>query len=232
MQSSRSLLAFLALVGVGATASARLTSAACEPPTGAEPSSAPSPSAQPAALPPTFQSLAGEWEGQVEARDQGGRVSSSLAAASSRIEDNGRTLVMCIQGFAFGESLEGASIWRLNPATAQVEHAMYRSDAGLTIRCTGQPGESSGTIRISGPCADGAAAQESRLEQVVRTSGDSQFTMEWIRTDPAGTRSVVLRLDMNRLPKDRKSDAFALLDNQSLLRHVREPSPQTASATR
>lgn len=162
-----------------------------------------------AAVPATaaqfLQRLAGEWDGQIEIR-RDGQVSSSVVNISSQLQKDGKTVISCFEGFAFGEAFEGGSLLGVNPRTGQFESAWFDHVSGSTMRCSATETSDEVTLVFTGQLTS-KQGRSSKVEQVVKMTDFTHYTNEWFVVAEDGQKTRLMFLEMTRLPQGQVSSA-------------------------
>ncbi|MBX3357473.1 MAG: DUF1579 family protein [Phycisphaeraceae bacterium] len=177
-----------------------------------------------------FSRLVGEWEGQIQTRNSDGRVSTSMASVSNRLENNDKSLVSCFEGFAFGRPVHGASVIRMNPG-AQAERSWYTNLTNATMTMPMKASSSENSIAFAGEGVDPSTGKTVSIEQVLRVVDSNNYVFESFSIESSGEKVMLMRLEMSRLPEGRLAQAAEKFSDAKLLAKVRLNSPaQTADA--
>lgn len=178
---------------------------------GPEPTPAAEPAVQESATPSAraaqfIQKLAGEWDGQLEVRRDTGETSASIVNISSQLQKDGKAVISCYQGYAFGKDFEGGSLVGFNPRTGQFESAWFDHVSGATMRCTAAESPDDSTLVFTGQLTT-RQGRSSKVEQVVKMTDFTHYTNEWFVVSDDGQKSRILFLEMSRLPEGQLSFA-------------------------
>ncbi|MCC6676889.1 MAG: DUF1579 family protein [Phycisphaerales bacterium] len=163
------------------------------------------PSAIPASATQFLQRLAGEWDGQIEIR-RDGAVSSSVVNISSQLQKDGKAVISCFEGYAFGQAFEGGSLLGVNPRTGQFESAWFDHVSGATMRCAAAQTTDDSTFTFAGQLT-GKQGRSAKVEQVVKMTDFTHYTNEWFIIAEDGQKTRLMFLEMTRLPEGQLSSA-------------------------
>lgn len=166
------------------------------------------------------QRLAGEWDGQIEIRRDDGQVSSSVVNISSQLQKDGKAVISCFEGYAFGQSFEGGSLVGVNPRTGRVESAWFDHVSGSTMRCSAVESTDDSTLVFTGTLTS-KTGRSAKVEQVVRMTDFTRYTNEWSVISEDGQRTRLMLLEMTRLPEGQVSSAAEKLHSAAEQARIR-----------
>jgi hypothetical protein len=192
---------------------------ACEPP-----SQNPAP-AEPAAnaqkLPAAISGLLGEWDGAVILKHADG-ASSSVASMSVRSQPDG-SILAAFDGFERGEPFEGLIRLRSNPNSGAIEMRSFTTalNAPAAASLTSDPASKS--LAFSGTLSP-AGVLPLPMQHLVRVLDPDHLVIEWALLASDGSRTVMMSLDLSRLPQGRQASASELMQSPVLLAAVGAPA--------
>lgn len=175
-----------------------------------------------------LQRLAGEWEGQVQVRGTDGFNSASVISASNKLEDNGRSLASCLTGMAFAKSFEGASVIRLSNSGISGSWVDSYSKSTLTAAANSS-GCTEGSATLSGSFT--RDAKQFKVEQALTMSDNDHYILEVTSISAEGRRTLLVRLDLTRLPAGQVAEANAKFKDAPLLTQLRNATTKSAQAS-
>ncbi len=171
--------------------------------------------------------LAGEWEGQVQVRGADGMTSASVVSASNRLEDGERRLASCLTGFAFAKPFEGAAVLRITgPEVSSSWSDTINKGTSLARAEADRCARSGATL-----AGRGATSEQATIEQSFTMTGDDNYVFELNSVGESGRRTLLVRLDMTRLPSGRRAEASAKFKDAPLLARLRTESPTSTQAS-
>jgi len=172
-----------------------------------------------------FNSLAGEWDGQV-ITTKDGRTSSSQVNASNHVERDGGQFASCFQGYSFGQPFQGGSVF-----SSQNGKFFFASTDSLNT----EPCRGSFTVNTSGwTCTferTDKAGKATKFEQVTTIVNNDNYTVECFSFDSNGRKHEVMVMDMNRMPAGQKSEAANTFATSPMLAKARQTLANSAQAT-
>jgi len=186
----------------------------------------------PASTAQFIQRLAGEWDGQIEVRREDGQVSASIVNVSTQLQKDGKAVISCFEGYAFGQAFEGGSLLGFNPRTGQFESAWFDHVSGAIMRCTASEPADDSTLVFTGQLTS-KQGRTAKVEQVVKMSDFTSYTNEWFIIAEDGQRSRLMLLEMTRLPQGQVSAAAEKLRSvaeQARLRGAIANVPQSSGS--
>lgn len=157
----------------------------------------------------TLARFVGEWEGQVSIVGSDGMTSASFCDASLRFDDQGR-LLACFTGTVQGKAFEAST---LVSAQGNSFSAQWTDNRMSEVRNTsGSPSGSELVLNSS----------DKAFRQTFKVQNDNRLTIDLYSVNKEGKASLLLSVDMDRLPKDVKSTASANFDSSPLLGKLRK----------
>ncbi|MFZ2875409.1 MAG: hypothetical protein WAZ94_13130 [Phycisphaerales bacterium] len=201
---------------------------ACEPPP--QPSDQNSQPAAPAPsqpkLPAALSALHGEWDGAVTLKHADG-ASSSIASMSIRSQPDG-SILAAFDGFERGEPFEGLIRLRSNPRNGAVEMRSFTTALNAPAESSLDSDPASKSLSFRGTLSP-AGVKPVPMQHLVRVLDNDHIVIEWALLSPDGTRSLMMSLDLSRLPQGRQASAAELMQSPVLLAAVGEPADITVS---
>jgi hypothetical protein len=173
-----------------------------------------------------FNTLAGEWDGQVSTRD-GGKTSSSKINASNRVENNCEQFASCFQGFSFGKPFQGGSVL----TTQNGKFTFASTDTLNTEPARGSFKATAHGFVYSFERTDAKTGKPVKFEQVTTIVNNDNYTVECWSFDSNGKKREFMTMDMNRLPSGQKSEAAATFTVSPALAKARQTLANTTQAT-
>jgi len=161
-----------------------------------------------------LRQMEGQWDGKVQAR-RDGATSVSVVSASFKSESNGKSIVGCFEGFAFGQHFQGAAVWSDRPSqgvrctwhdsfsnVVRQEQLVSQHQDGLFMLMSGEP--------YSNPAQ----------RHVARFDENGRLIVEWLEVLDDGTTSQTFRMTLNRLPQGELAGANDLFRTSESLERV------------
>lgn len=179
-------------------------------------------SAEPAKPQPiNLAKLVGEWDGQIQYRNDDGSVNASPIGATLKQDKDG-AIAACFSGLLQGKPFDASCIWTIKDGSVRV--AWVDSKNNRTCKAQGEGAASGGdglTIVLSGDVPSAFASGE--LRQSVTLASDSRLVIEWTHIAKDNARTRLVTIDMDRLGKGETSvasESFAQSKQLAKLRGV------------
>ncbi|MCE7975354.1 MAG: hypothetical protein DYG92_13685 [Leptolyngbya sp. PLA1] len=198
--------------------------AATEPPVPSSPPADPAPAPQ--KLPAALVALQGEWDGAVMLKHADG-ASSSIASMSIRSQPDG-SILAAFDGFERGEPFEGLIRLRSNPKSGVVEMRSFTTALNAPAESSLESDPASNSLAFGGTLAP-AGVKPLPMQHLVRVLDRDHVVIEWALLSPDGSRSVMMTLDLSRLPQGRQASASELMQSPVLLAAVGAPPDITVA---
>lgn len=196
----------------------------CEPP--AQNPAPPAPAAKPQKLPAALSDLQGEWDGAVILKHAEG-ASSSIASMSIRSQPDG-SILAAFDGFERGEPFEGLIRLRANPKSGAIELRSFTTALNAPAESSLTSDPASKSLAFSGTLSP-AGVDPLPMQHLVRVLDPDHVVIEWALLAADGSRSVMMSLDLSRLPKGRQASASELMQSPVLLAAVGAPADITVA---
>lgn len=173
-----------------------------------------------------FNTLAGEWDGQVITTN-GGKTSSSTVNASNRVENSGSQFASCFQGYSFGQPFQGGSVF-----TCQNNKFTFASNDSLNSDpCQGSFKSTGNGWICTFERTDAKTGKTTKFEQVTTIVSNDNYTVECFSVDTNGKKREVMVMDMTRMSPGQKSEAATNFTNSPTLAKARQTLATSAQAT-
>lgn len=177
-------------------------------------------------LPEAISGLQGEWDGAVILKHADG-ASSSIASMSIRAQPDG-SILAAFDGFERGEPFEGLIRLRSNPKNGAIEMRSFTTALNAPAESSLASDPASKSLAFSGTLSP-AGVDPIPMQHLVRILDPDHLVIEWALLAADGSRSVMMSLDLSRLPQGRQASAAELMQSPVLLAAVGAPGDITVA---
>ncbi len=170
--------------------------------------------------------FAGEWEGQIEFRENG-KTSASIASASNRFEQGASRFVTYTEGFAFGKPVEFASVVKCDDGKCSYSEFTAVSPVRAVLNPT--VGKADGVMIFRGTRQVNGTSQT--IEQRFASVSSDHYTVEVFEVASSGAKELLCKLDMHRLPEGQVAAASDMFRFSEPVQQARAAFGVQASVT-
>ncbi len=165
------------------------------------------------------RALAGEWEGQIQVRSGEGKLSTAPASMSARLSADKQSVELYYEGFAFGQPVEGAMVFRFDAANTE---ASLRDEAvNLQAICLPRTSDAASEDAYQVSCESESLGE---FRVVFSKLDQRAWNIAYQSREGQGEWEDMLSLQLDRLGSGQRSAAADGFDRSPLLGALRTDS--------